>query len=129
MLFRSGVKQYWDSCAYNYAVIIYDSCHIDFPGGIEEFNSANHLFLSPNPAINEIKVQSSKFKVQSVVVMDMMGKRLTLPLGTGSKVHGTFALSPNGEGLRFDVSLLPAGIYFVRVSGEKNFAIGKFVKE
>jgi len=37
--------------------------------------------------------------------------------------------SPKGEGLRLDVSSLASGIYFVKVRGEKEERVGKFVKQ
>jgi hypothetical protein len=78
----------------------------------------DHFTLFPNPATNEIRIESSKFKVQSVEVYDVMG-RLTLNP------------SPKGEGLRVevDVSKLSPGIYFVKVKGEKEERVGKFVKQ
>ncbi|MBK5284039.1 MAG: T9SS type A sorting domain-containing protein [Bacteroidia bacterium] len=95
------------------------SCSTATVIGIMEFEmERTDLFLFPNPATNQLTIGSSKFKVQSVGVYDVLGqKRLTLNP------------SPNGEGLSMDVTSLDAGIYFVKVKGEKEERVAKFVKE
>jgi PKD repeat protein len=86
--------------------------------GIPVYKSDDlYLTLYPNPAINQLTIENGKWKIENVEVMDVMGKRCLTP-----------TLS-EGEGVRLDVSGLSAGIYFVRVRGEKDFAVGKFVKE
>jgi hypothetical protein len=98
--------------------------------GVHELNEdENNIFLFPNPATSEITVQSGKhalsevegFKVQSVEVFDMVGQRMIEDL--------TLNPSPNGEELRVDVSSLASGIYFVKVRGEKQERVAKFVKQ
>ena len=75
------------------------------------------VYFSPNPATNELIVQSSKFKVQRIEVMNMLGEKCFTP--TLSK----------GEGVRIDVSSLPAGIYFITITyDEGNKAVRKVVK-
>lgn len=86
--------------------------------GMEEYDGV-YFSLYPNPATNEIKVQSMEFQVESVEVYDVMGKkRLALPL---NPLKGTSA--------SIDVSALASGIYFVKVKGEKEERVGKFVKQ
>ena len=87
---------------------------------IENSNSSVSIF--PNPATNEIRVHPDNYrdKVESVEIYDVMGEKI---------ISLTPGPSPSGEGSSVDVSSLRAGIYFVRVRGEKSFAVGKFVKE
>ncbi|HLG35519.1 MAG TPA: T9SS type A sorting domain-containing protein [Bacteroidia bacterium] len=84
---------------------------------IDSFLRVENISLSPNPATNEIRVQSADFKVESVEIYDVLGERCLTP-----------ALS-QGEGVRVDVSALSAGIYFVKVKGEKEERVSKFVKQ
>jgi hypothetical protein len=85
--------------------------------GIEENDFQNSLSLFPNPATHEIKIQSGNVKVESIEIFNVMGEKcLTLPFD--------FA---QGDA-RIIVSSLSAGIYFVRVRGEKTEWSGKFVK-
>jgi hypothetical protein len=73
--------------------------------------------LSPNPATDyiEIVITDGRTVSDAVKVYDVLGN-VVLTL--------TPALSLKGEGVKIDVSGLPAGVYFVRVGGK----IYKFVK-
>ncbi|HLG33276.1 MAG TPA: S8 family peptidase [Bacteroidia bacterium] len=73
--------------------------------------------IFPNPAGKEIKVQKAKGKIESVEVWDLFGKKCLTP--TLSK----------GEGVRIDVSSLPAGMYFVKMKTEKGIVVTKIVIE
>jgi hypothetical protein len=74
--------------------------------------------LSPNPATDQLKIDNGELKIDRIEIYNVLGeKRLTL------------SPSPNGEGLRVDVSSLASGIYFIKVKGEKEERIGKFVKQ
>ncbi|HLG35600.1 MAG TPA: T9SS type A sorting domain-containing protein [Bacteroidia bacterium] len=86
--------------------------------GIEENNFQESVLIYPNPATNELRVQSSKFNVESVEVYDVVGERcLTLTL---SKGEGPASIN---------VSKLAPGIYFVKVRWEKEERVAKFVKQ
>ena len=95
-----------------------DSCHYQFPGGINEEGNSSLLTLSPNPATDELRIQNAELRIKNIEIYNLLGeKRLTLNP------------TSNGEGLRVDVSSLPAGIYFVKVRTDKTNFAGKFVKE
>ena len=92
-------------------------CYVD-PNSVNEINNNNDgMNLFPNPATNELRVYSSEFGVKSVEVFDVMGERLTLP----------FDFTQGNA--RINISSLASGIYFVKVRGEKEERIGKFVKQ
>lgn len=79
------------------------------------------ILLSPNPAINEITVQSLKFKIESVEVFDVMGQRvIASPLNPLKGISASTVI---------DVSSLASGIYFVKLRGEKEERVGKFMKQ
>ena len=115
----------------NYSVVVTDvnnctASSADYPfilTGEQNINSDNSISVFPNPATNEIRVESLKFKVVSVEVWDVVGREIK---------DLTLNPSPKGEGLRMevDVSKLVPGIYFVKVrDGKGNVGVGKFVKE
>ena len=43
--------------------------------GVEEYNSTSQIILSPNPATNEIRIQSTKFNVDGVEIYDVLGRK------------------------------------------------------
>jgi len=106
--------------------MIYVNVVASFPTVISE-NQHQNISVYPNPAGDELYVignPSIDGRKGSVEIYDVMGeKRLTpaLPRNTGQV--------SKGEGVRIDVSSLAAGIYFVRMRGDKGIAAGKFVKE
>ena len=90
-----------------------------FDVGIEEPGYDRAVCIFPNPATNEIKVQSSTFKVQRVEIYDVMGQKCLTP--TLSKGEGVSA--------SINVSELIAGIYFVKVKAGKREQVFKLVKQ
>jgi hypothetical protein len=87
--------------------------------GTEEIEiGENEIFLYPNPAANEFRVQSLKLKVEGVDVYDMTGRKVLTQLQISN-----LKLQPMG------ISSLTNGLYFVRVRTEKGEVIKKLVKE
>ncbi|MBK5284443.1 MAG: T9SS type A sorting domain-containing protein [Bacteroidia bacterium] len=85
----------------------------------EENSSSAVISIHPNPATNEIRVRSLKFIVQRVEVYDVLGQ-------TAIRYQPT---AIGQQQITLNVSALPGGIYFVRVKGEKEESVAKFVKE
>ncbi|MBK5286219.1 MAG: CotH kinase family protein, partial [Bacteroidia bacterium] len=74
------------------------------------------IYLYPNPATDDLRIVSSEFKVQSAEVFDVLGNKIS---------NMQLAISKN----KIDVSKLSPGIYFVKVSGEKEERVARFVKQ
>ncbi len=89
--------------------------------GVSYSESKSGMIIQPNPASDFITIQiqtSDVFKtsdVYNVQIFDVLGIEIK---------NLTPALSMNGEGVRIDVSKLPAGVYFIRI-GDK---VDKFLK-
>ncbi len=83
-------------------------CYTD-PGSVNDINGINSgITVYPNPASDEIRVVSSKFKVHSVDIYDLLGATILYR-------------SLQGENKAvLDVRTLSAGIYFVAVKDENN---------
>jgi len=86
----------------NYSVVITDAngctaSSTDYPfymTGMQGQTKENNILIYPNPVTDELTVQSSKFKVQSVEVFDVMGKKCLAP--TLSKGEGAKPSAGNG---------------------------------
>ena len=83
-----------------------------WPTGINENVKDQYITLFPNPASNELNIESS-LALDQVVVYDNIG-RLVLK----SKLHLN----------KIDISSLPNGVYHLQCSGEGNIYNVKFVK-
>jgi len=69
----------------------------------------------PNPTTGELYIQSSKFKVQSVEIYDVFGRKV---------------LEPPLTVLRsYDLTVLHSGIYFVKIYTEAGQKVAKLIKE
>jgi len=77
----------------------------------------------PNPTTSKFKVQSSKGKVElkSLELVDIYGKVLV------SNNNRTIE-QLNNETLELDISNLPAGIYFIRISFQNQIIVKKIIK-
>ncbi|MBK5286095.1 MAG: T9SS type A sorting domain-containing protein [Bacteroidia bacterium] len=90
------------------------------PTDVSENQIENNISVFPNPATAEVTINFGKAGRHDVRVCNTLGEVLK---------DLTLNLSPNGEGLRLDVSSLRGGIYFITVTDEnKNKVVRKIVK-
>ena len=85
------------------------------------------ITISPNPATNEITVQSSQFKIESVEVYDVVGKKCQ-SLVVSSQLSAQ-QLTTDYEPLTLDISQLAPGLYFVKMKTKEGARAAKFVKQ
>jgi hypothetical protein len=83
---------------------------------ITDFKDFEDIVLHPNPTGGEFKVQSLRFKVQSIEVFDMYGRNLLS--------HTAYRIPHTA----IDISHLQAGLYFVRITTEHGIAMKKVIK-
>jgi hypothetical protein len=84
--------------------------------GIEQLTIDNgQLIIYPNPTSGEV-VESSEYRVQSIEIFDLLGKMVFI-------VETQCIAS-----LQFNISHLPAGIYFLRIQTENGVVTKKVVK-
>ncbi len=94
--------------------IYLDNINITGTMGIN-INSAEGVSIYPNPAHNNLNVKADQ-NINSVRIIDMLGKTVSLSF-------------PEEKTLQVDISSLPAGIYFVKVSAGDAQKLIKLVKE
>jgi len=75
----------------------------------------NSFEVYPNPTTGEILIQGSKFKVQSVEVFDVYGRKCHVSRVTLHENH-------------FDISDLSNGIYFVKIQTKTGTVVKKVIK-
>jgi photosystem II stability/assembly factor-like uncharacterized protein len=85
---------------------------------VEEHKQAGTSFtIYPNPANNEITTETgSTPAVSQLSIMNMNGQQLITRQITSPKTQ-------------IEISNLPSGVYFVRLTNDKTVKVGKFVKE
>jgi hypothetical protein len=107
---------------------LYINCGLEATIIFESPDSNNYINLFPNPATTSFTIYpeySGRFTISEIEIYNTMGeKRLTV--SAGSTHRPTLS---KGEGVRVDVSSLPAGVYFVAVTYDKgNKITRKFIK-
>jgi len=96
--------------------------------GVKNNGQTTRVTIYPNPATKELYVQSSKFKVQSIEIFDIFGRKLYEHNNSyGLTVLRSYGLTT--DGVVINVSHLSAGVYFVRLVDERGISVQKFVKE
>jgi hypothetical protein len=84
--------------------------------GIYELQSSQ-ISIYPNPATDKITVEiSGALKETNLAIVDMEGQQLITRQLTEPKTQ-------------IDISNLPSGVYFVRVTNDKTVEVGKITKE
>jgi len=81
----------------------------------DEKNNLNEN-VYPNPAGNHLVIDNGQLKVENIKILDVVGKQI-----------GNWQLT-RGKNI-VDVSKLTPGIYFLRINGEHDLTVKKFVKE
>ena len=82
--------------------------------GINEFETINKLFVSPNPANTSFKINKS---VEALKIFDLTGKLVKL-------FSGTFS-----ENEEYDISNLNQGLYLIKIENNKGeFQTSKLIK-
>ena len=80
--------------------------------GVEELQLNNALKLYPNPASNQLQINTDQ-TIMSVLVSDINGKTVEV----------------NRSNNTIDVSTLSSGLYFIQVETESGILREKFMKE
>jgi hypothetical protein len=84
--------------------------------GVNEFSLDNSIVIYPNPVTDEFKVESVKYKIQSIKIKDILGQTIQ-------------QLTTNGQQPTIDMSGVAKGIYFAEVATDEGIMRKKFIKE
>lgn len=119
----SFVDQSWNGSSWYTA----DSTrnYYDCSTGIAYLNRVREeINIYPSPATNQLTIENGQLKINSIEIYDVLG-RVATPFdyaqGDGQ--------SERSRRLLIDVSALSPGIYFVKLRGDKQERVAKFVKQ
>ena len=84
--------------------------------GIAEIEGEDGVVVYPNPTEGELRVESGDVKIENVEIFDLLGRNVLSQKAKGRKQK------------ELDISPLPAGVYFVRVTTEIGIVVEKVVK-
>jgi len=79
-------------------------------------NDELRITVYPNPTTGELNIQSSTFKVQSVEIYDIMGKKQK-------------SRRAEEQNVVMDISEFPSGVYFVKINTENGTITKKVIKQ
>jgi hypothetical protein len=104
----------YEDCANGYGVTVMKYDTVSF--GISELYHSK-ILIYPNPATDKIVIETlglSKENILAIVNIegqDVLTRQITEPKTV------------------VDISSLPSGVYFMRVTGERTIEVGKFIKQ
>jgi hypothetical protein len=103
---------YGDGYNYYKATVMY----YDAPAGIRELQSSQ-ILIYPNPATDKITIKILGKPAQSgLSIVNIEGRQLITRHITEPKTQ-------------INISTLPSGVYFVRLTNERTVEVGKFIKK
>ena len=85
------------------------------PVGIEENDYAKELYIYPNPFKDELTVETTSTKEQKLEILNLIGQTIYTSVITKKAVVKTGAFA--------------SGVYFIKLSTDKETIVKKFVKE
>jgi len=94
-------------------------------GAIETIEKAN-ITIYPNPTTGELKIENGKLKIENVEIYDVFGRKAPLSPPKGGKRSFPFGEGWDGA---FDISHLPSGVYFVKITTDNGIVTKKIVKQ
>jgi hypothetical protein len=92
--------------------------------GIKNHHEFDNIVLYPNPTTGVLQVQSSKFKVLDVELIDVFGRNVKVKSSSNS-LEGWMA---KPDGVVVNISHLDAGIYLIKITTEKGTITKKIIK-
>ena len=112
----------------NTGFIPIDSVSIEGMGNESITNYELQITVYPNPTTGELYIQSSKFKVQRVEVYDVYGRKIKHSSAEAEPQPSVQSFNPSIP-QSFNISVFPAGVYFVKITTEAGVVVKKIIKK
>ena len=81
--------------------------------------------IYPNPTTGKLKIENGELKIENIEIYDIYGRNVGAKFPS-NKLEGW---QPQADGVVFNISHLPSGIYFVIITTESGVVVKKVVKE
>ena len=115
ILTARGVQIYSNTTGCNSKQEVSDNCPYDVT--VESITNDNVFSIYPNPASDKITLETSATPTQNQLsIMNLCGQEVLTCQITQPK-------------MQLDISTLPSGVYFVRLTNDRITEVGKFVKQ
>jgi len=92
--------------------------------GVKETKGPDRIVLLPNPTTGELRVTSDGLQITSVEVFDIYGRKLSEQNAENGMQQANF----QANGVVFNISHLPNGLYFVKILTGQGVVMRKVVK-
>ncbi|MEA1872807.1 MAG: T9SS type A sorting domain-containing protein [Bacteroidota bacterium] len=86
--------------------------------GIDEYSNDNIIKIYPNPATNNLTINSEKLLINNIEILDITGKLVLTPL-----------LQKTSTTQTFDINRLKKGLYFIKIRTNNFTNVLKFIKK
>jgi len=128
---ETGDYKYCVVPVYPYTCDLEERCFETYINNVGIKNYSSDIRLYPNPTSNEFQVQSSKFKVQSIEIYDVFGRKVgeKSPSVIPNAVRNLELYGQQADGVVINISHLANGIYFVEITTEKGVVTKKVIKQ
>ena len=83
------------------------------PTGITDVNSTNNVVVYPNPATDNININLGTVSAAEISIIDLQGRQVSYTKHSGNQL------------VTLPVSILPNGLYIVRVQSEAGIVTEK----
>ena len=91
------------------------------PTSVKE-REVNSIKIYPNPTTGELKIENGELKIESLVIFDIFGRPLHPPVTCNS-------LLVTHHSPLINISHLPSGVYFIKLTTEKEVITQKIIKQ
>jgi M6 family metalloprotease-like protein len=98
--------------------------------GIDDISTGN-IMVYPNPTKGELRVESGEWRVENVEIFDVMGKKQKAESRMQNE-NLTVLTTPcplQRRGITYDLTVLPPGIYFIRITTGNGIVTKKVIKQ
>ncbi|MDR2979837.1 MAG: fibronectin type III domain-containing protein, partial [Bacteroidales bacterium] len=119
----NGTQVGTEILSYNFGpVTAHGTIRVEFTEtSISDYEKSNLITIYPNPTTGELKMEKlGNFEIENVAVFDVYGKNIHSFTGQ--------LITPNSSTFTIDISHLPAGVYFFKITTDEGVMMKKIVK-
>ena len=109
-----NIRNSFDS-SYKNGYVLIDNVHFEGISDVNEIDYNQQISVYPNPATNNLSINSNEFKINKISIFDMYGKQIK-------------TLDCNSHNEDINISFLPKGVYIFRILTNKKITTKRVVR-